>query len=59
MWLFPATSYLTVAAMVAVVIAMIITPARAVEAWSSLVVVAVVLVLYAVFRLGRGGKVEI
>ncbi len=58
-WLFPAASYVTVAAMVAVVIAMIITPARAVEAWSSLAVVAAVLALYAVFRLGRGGKVEI
>jgi gamma-aminobutyrate permease len=58
-WLFPATSYLAVAAMVAVVIAMIITPARAVEAWSSLVVVAVVLALYAVFRMGRGGKLDI
>jgi hypothetical protein len=45
--------------MVAVVIAMIITPARAVEAWSSLVVVTVVLALYAIFRMGRGGKVEI
>ena len=58
-WLFPAASYVTVAAMVAVVIAMIITPARAVEAWSSLAVVAAVLALYAVFRMGRGGKVEI
>ena len=58
-WLFPAASYVTVAAMVAVVIAMIITPARAVEAWSSLAVVAAVLALYAAFRMGRGGKVEI
>jgi len=59
MWLFPASSYITVAAMVAVLVAMIITPARAIEAWSSLVVVAVVLALYAAFRMGRGGRVEI
>ncbi len=57
-WMFPATSYLACAAMVAVVVAMLFIPERATEAWSSLLVVALVLVAYAVFRLGRGQPVE-
>jgi GABA permease len=57
-WLFPLTSYAACVAMVSVVVAMLFIPDRATEAWSSLLVVALVLVLYGVFRLGRGQPVE-
>ena len=57
-WLFPLTSYAACVAMVSVVVAMLFIPDRATEAWSSLMVVALVLVLYGVFRLGRGQPVE-
>ena len=57
-WLFPAASIFAVLAMGGVIVAMTLIPDRAVEAWSSLIVVGVVLALYAVFRSGRGQPVE-
>ena len=53
MWLFPWLSYGAVAAIVAVLGAMLLLPDRRPEVLSGLVCVAVVLGLYAVFRLGR------
>jgi GABA permease len=48
MWLFPWLSYLAIAGMVAVLVAMAVTPGRAVEFWMSAISVAVALVAYAV-----------
>jgi GABA permease len=47
MWLFPWLSYFAIAAMVAVLAAMAVTPARAIEFWTSAGSVAVALVAYA------------
>ena len=54
MWLFPWLTYFAIAGMTAVLVAMAITPARAVEFWTSAVSVAVALVAYAVVRRRRG-----
>jgi len=54
MWLFPWLSYLAIAGMAAVLVAMAITPARAVEFWTSAISVAVALAAYAVVRRNRG-----
>ena len=53
MWLFPWLSYLAIAGMVAVLVAMAITPARVVEFWTSAVSVAVALGAYALVRRNR------
>jgi GABA permease len=48
MWMFPWLSYFAIAGMLAVLVAMAITPARAVEFWTSAGTVAAALVAYAV-----------
>jgi AAT family amino acid transporter/GABA permease len=53
MWLFPWLSYLAIAGMLAVLVAMAITPARAVEFWTSVASVAVALAAYALVRRNR------
>jgi L-asparagine transporter-like permease len=55
MWLFPWLSYLAIAGMLAVLVAMAITPARSVEFWTSAVSVAVALAAYALVRRNRSG----
>ncbi len=54
MWLFPWLSYLAIAGMAAVLFAMAVTPARAVEFWTSAVSVALVLAAYGIVRRNRG-----
>ena len=54
MWLFPWLSYLALAGMLAVLVAMAITPSHVEEFWASMVSIVVALVLYAVFRRGKG-----
>ena len=53
MWLFPWLSYLALSGMLAVLVAMAITPSHVDEFWASMVSIAVVLVAYVVFRRGR------
>jgi L-asparagine transporter-like permease len=55
-WLFPWLSYLVIAAMIAVVIAMAATPALASQFYFSLLTLAVVVGAYYVFR--RGGRAQ-
>ncbi len=50
MWLFPWLSYLAIAGMLAVIVAMAIAPARAAEFWTSAVSVVVALVASALVR---------
>jgi len=50
MWLFPWLSYLAIAGMIAVLIAMAFTPSHQTEFWTSVVSVLVALAAYAVFR---------
>jgi L-asparagine transporter-like permease len=54
MWLFPWLSYLAIAGMIAVLVAMAITPARAPEFWTSAGTVAVALAAFMLVRPGRG-----
>jgi L-asparagine transporter-like permease len=53
-WLFPWLSYAAVASMAGVLAAMMLIPGRRTEVVSGLVCVAVALVFFAVFRMGRG-----
>ncbi len=53
MWLFPWLSYLAIAGMVAVLIAMAITPSHHAEFWTSVVSVLVALAAYGVARRNR------
>jgi GABA permease len=53
MWLFPWTSYLAIAAMIGVLIAMAITPELAQELWVSLLTVAITLIAFATLRARR------
>jgi L-asparagine transporter-like permease len=53
MWLFPWFSYLAIAGMLAVLVAMAVTPARAIEFWTSVASVAVALAAYALVRRNR------
>lgn len=53
MWLFPWLSYLAIASMVAVLVALAFTPSRSGEFWASAATVAVALLAYAVFRRNR------
>ncbi len=55
-WLFPWLSGFAVLAMVSVLVAMLMLPARRSEVVSGLICLAVALALYAAFRLGRDGK---
>lgn len=54
MWLFPWASYAAVAAMVTVLGAMMLIPGRRTEVVSGVACLAIVLALYAAFRLRRG-----
>jgi len=53
MWLFPILSYVAIAGMIAVLVAMAITPEHQAEFWASMVSIAVALVMYAVLRRGK------
>ena len=53
MWLFPWLSYLAIAAMVLVLIAMAVTPSHRAEFWTSTISIGVTLLAYVVFRHGR------
>jgi len=53
MWLFPWLSYLAIAGMLAVIVAMAVTPARSIEFWTSAISVAVALVAFAFVRRNR------
>jgi AAT family amino acid transporter/GABA permease len=53
MWLFPWLSYFAIAGMVAVLIAMAITPSHYAEFWTSVVSVLVALAAYTVLRWNR------
>jgi GABA permease len=53
MWLFPWLSYLAVAGMLAVLIAMAMTPSHGAEFWTSAVSVAVALAAYGIVRRNR------
>jgi L-asparagine transporter-like permease len=54
MWLFPWLSYFAIAGMLTVLIAMALEPAHRAEFWNSAISIAVVLLVYALFRRGRG-----
>jgi GABA permease len=53
MWCFPWLSYVAIAGMLTVLIAMALEPAHRAEFWTSAISIAVVLLLYGVFRRGR------
>ena len=53
MWLFPWLSYLAMAGMLLVLIAMALTPSHRAEFWTSTISVAVALLAYVFFRRGR------
>jgi len=57
-WLFPGLSLLAMAAIIAILAAMAATPKVAVELWSSLVITAICLGLFALFRRGKGGPLD-
>ncbi len=54
MWLFPWLSYLAIAGMVTVLVAMALEPAHRAEFWTSTLSIGVVLLAYVIFRRGRG-----
>jgi len=53
MWLFPWLSYLAIAGMLTVLIAMALTPSHRAEFWTSTISIAVALIAYVTFRRGR------
>jgi GABA permease len=53
MWLFPWLSYLAIAGMASVIVAMAVTPSHRAEFWTSMVSIAVALLAYVLFRRGR------
>ena len=53
MWLFPWLSYVAIAGMVLVLVAMAITPSHQEEFWTSAVSIIVALLLFVVFRRGK------
>ena len=55
MWFFPWLSYVAIAGMLTVLIAMAFTPSHRVEFWTSTISIAVVLLAYLTFRHGRDG----
>ena len=57
-WFYPWLSWGVVGAMVSVIVAMLLIPARRPEMLSGVISLAVALGLYAAFRLGRDGKVS-
>jgi len=56
MWLFPWLSYLGIAGMASVLVAMAITPSHRVEFWTSMITIASALLAYVVFRRGRAAS---
>jgi GABA permease len=58
MWLFPWLSYLAIAGMLLVLIAMALTPAHRAEFWTSTISIVVALLAYVVFRRGRAGALS-
>jgi GABA permease len=58
MWLFPWLSYLAIAGMLLVLIAMALTPSHRVEFWTSAISIAVALLAYVVFRRGRAAALS-
>jgi GABA permease len=55
MWFFPWLSYVAIAGMLTVLIAMAFTPSHRAEFWTSTISIAVVLLAYLLFRRGRDG----
>src|SRR5262249_7870157 len=55
MWLFPWLSYVAMAGMLLVLIAMALTPSHRAEFWTSTISIVVALLAYLVFRRGRAG----
>ncbi|HUO20492.1 MAG TPA: amino acid permease [Steroidobacteraceae bacterium] len=53
MWLFPWLSYLGIAGMASVLVAMAFTPSHRAELWTSMISIAVALLAYAVLRHGK------
>jgi L-asparagine transporter-like permease len=53
MWLFPWLSYLAIAGMASVIVAMAFTPSHRAEFWTSMISIAVALLAYVVFRRPR------
>jgi L-asparagine transporter-like permease len=53
MWFFPWLSYLAMAGMLLVLIAMALTPSHRAEFWTSAISIAVALLAYVVFRRRR------
>jgi GABA permease len=53
MWLFPWLSYLGIAGMASVLVAMAFTPSHRAELWTSMISIAVALLAYAVLRRGK------
>jgi L-asparagine transporter-like permease len=53
MWLFPWLSYLAIAGMLLVLVAMALTPSHRAEFWTSTISIAVALLAYVVLRRGR------
>jgi L-asparagine transporter-like permease len=58
MWLFPWLSYLAIAGMLTVLIAMALTPSHRAEFWTSTISMAVALLAYVVFRRGRAAALS-
>jgi len=56
MWWFPWLSYIAIAAMILVLVAMSITPSHYVEFWTSMISIAITLLAYAVLRRGKHQK---
>jgi GABA permease len=54
MWLFPWLSYVAIAGMLTVLVAMALEPAHRAEFWTSMVAIAVVLLAYMALRRGKG-----
>jgi GABA permease len=58
MWLFPWLSYLAIAGMASVLVAMAFTPSHRAELWTSTVSIAIALLAYFIFRRGRPAGVQ-
>jgi GABA permease len=58
MWLFPWLSYLAIAGMASVLVAMAFTPSHRAELWTSTVSIAIALLAYFLFRRGRAAAVQ-
>ncbi|MBS0393171.1 MAG: amino acid permease [Proteobacteria bacterium] len=55
MWWFPWLSYVAIAGMAMVLVAMALTPSHRAEFWASAISIAVALLAYRIFRYGRDG----